>query len=215
MFMEQLNIYDLAKAPLTSLSLLPADPGLYFAVDDSSRVWYVGLAVSLRDRLTTHDRIADFRSCGATHVAWEVDHDAESRIMREKDLIRLFDPPLNDLCRPGRKPLIALGRTKEEEIERFIAIKQLQSELDFELNQLKANIVTHCELNAGKIHLEFAKVFLSSRTTFSYSTEVESMAASLKARKKEEESNGSAIISSSVVFPVVRLTANAKIAKSK
>ncbi len=212
---SEINVYDLPRVPLTNLKLLPAEAGLYFAIDDSGRIWYVGIAKSLRDRRSTHERLVDFKCALVTHFAWTIDLDAGSRNSNEQDFIRLFDPPLNDLHRTGRRPVIPTGRTRDEELQRFIEIKNMQSELEYELNKLKANIVSHCEEFGGKLDLPLAKVYLSSRTSYSYSSTVDLLSQELKKQKDEEVENGTAAVTSKAVFPVVRASSGAKVAKSK
>lgn len=36
-----ITIQSLAQTPLSQLSNLPAEPGIYFAVDEACRVWYI------------------------------------------------------------------------------------------------------------------------------------------------------------------------------
>ena len=124
---------------------MPAEARIYFALDDSGRICYIGIANSRRDRLSTHESLVDFKCALLTHFAWIIDIDAGARNSSEQDFIRLFDPPLNDYHRTGRRPVVPTGRIRDEELQRFIEIEAMQSELEYELNKLKANIVSHCE----------------------------------------------------------------------
>ena len=45
---------------------------MYLATDDALRVWYIGIAQSLRDRISSHDRIDDFQTswCNCDSLAF-------------------------------------------------------------------------------------------------------------------------------------------------
>lgn len=77
---------DLARVLIDQLSNLPAHPGVYLATDDANRVWYVGIAESLRDRLLQHDRLPDLKSRGVTAVAWKPEEQLPDRRRLEKEL---------------------------------------------------------------------------------------------------------------------------------
>jgi hypothetical protein len=65
------EVSALARVSLAHPEMLPAEPGVYLALDDATRVWYVGIATSIRDRLTAHDRMHDFRARKVTSIAWK------------------------------------------------------------------------------------------------------------------------------------------------
>lgn len=64
-------------------------------MDTANRVWYVGLADSLRARLAVHDRLPHFKKNGVTSIAWQFETDDKRRRHLEKELIEFFHPPLN------------------------------------------------------------------------------------------------------------------------
>src|SRR5947208_7730100 len=90
------KIDALPNAPLGECQSLPIAGGLYFAVDEASRVWYVGIATSLRQRHLNHERTTDFNKAGVTHIAWMAESDEDKRRIREKELVAHFAPPLNE-----------------------------------------------------------------------------------------------------------------------
>lgn len=73
-------------------------PGLYIFSRQTANGWvplYIGQATSLRDRLCRHEREAEARRLGATHVHAMVEKSALARNYAEAQLIGWFNPPLN------------------------------------------------------------------------------------------------------------------------
>jgi excinuclease UvrABC nuclease subunit len=139
------DIAALPKAALTDNRALPAYGGVYFALDGASRVWYVGIATSLRERHMDHDRMPDFKRAGVTQIAWMQEVNDAKRRSLEKALVERFNPPLNRNLRQHDVlplPLLPLGRTPQEDIDRFIAVKIQIEALELELEQLKRNLGT-------------------------------------------------------------------------
>jgi hypothetical protein len=87
------QVSKLARTPLNQLELLPAASGVYLGIDDANRVWYVGLAGSLRDRLRAHERMSDFRTRSVTVIAWK-EFEEERCYEVETAAIQFFGPPL-------------------------------------------------------------------------------------------------------------------------
>jgi excinuclease UvrABC nuclease subunit len=117
------EIESLPKLDLTGLSNAPAQPGVYLAIDDAGRVWYVGIADSLRQRLTAHDRLNDFQSHGVSHIAWLNESRPENRREIEKQLIEFCHPPLNNQNNFNNLPTFDYGLSQEEEVERFFKLR--------------------------------------------------------------------------------------------
>src|SRR5215468_9607790 len=70
--MRPIQIDALARVALSSPEMLPDCPGIYFALDNANRVWYIGMAESsIRDRVMAHDRMTDFKRKSVTCIAWE------------------------------------------------------------------------------------------------------------------------------------------------
>ena len=115
-----IEISSLAKMPLAQLPNLPAEPGVYFAVDDANRVWYIGIGDSIRQRLSNHDRLPEFKENGVTAIAWKCEDSPIRRRTLEKDLIDYCHPPLNVQHNFHSLPMLDLGLSPDEEIERFL-----------------------------------------------------------------------------------------------
>ena len=137
-----LDISSLAKISLEQRANLPAEPGVYFAVDDANRVWYIGLADCIRERLAVHDRLSDFKENGVTSIAWRCEGSPQRRRALERELIEFCHPPLNAQHNFHALPALDLGLTPDEEIERFLRLRVQYKLIELELELLKPNIVT-------------------------------------------------------------------------
>jgi excinuclease UvrABC nuclease subunit len=56
---------------------------------------YIGIADSFKNRLPNHDRWAEAQRAGATHIHARVVSPEASRQTIERELIRMYQPPLN------------------------------------------------------------------------------------------------------------------------
>ena len=195
--------------PLSQLANLPAEPGIYIAVDDANRVWYVGIADSIRERLTNHDRTADFKDRGVTALAWVQEQSPMRRRSLEKELIEYFHPPLNKQHNFNALPSMDLGLTPEQEIERFFRLRVQIKLIELELELLKPNIVTMCEQASGnKILHRLGTISRQLFKSWQYSAETDSKNEALKLARKAEKDNGTAKVKSISVSPVARLNAS-------
>ena len=74
-------------------------PGLYiFAKEGSPGYWnalYIGRASSLADRIPGHERWAEARQLGATHIHAMVERNYLQQLVIEQNLINKYKPPLN------------------------------------------------------------------------------------------------------------------------
>ena len=206
-----LDVYSLAKVPRQHTELLPDKGGLYLALDGAQRVWYVGQATSLRERLATHEKEPYFVECGVQFFAWQEAEECDGRNDLERRYIEHFAPPLNQLLVPKAKPCLNLGLSPEEELTRFVELRRQAAEIEFELNMLKANIVTRCEEQGGTIKLRDFQVYLSSRKSWEFSGAVENLEQELKKMRSNEQADGTAKVKSTTVFPVVRTVAKGTI----
>jgi hypothetical protein len=95
-FIPSFSIKKLAKTLLGDHNNLPDSPGIYFALDAASRVWYVGISTtSLRNRHAKHEKISEFKEHKIQHIAYFTWTDANDLEEWEIGYIRKFDPPLN------------------------------------------------------------------------------------------------------------------------
>ena len=146
-----LDVGAAARMPLTQLSNLPDEPGVYLAIDDGNRIWYVGIADSIRERLVNHDRMDDFKGSGVTAIAWRSEENTQSRRCLERDLIEYCHPPLNTQHNFQKLPAVDLGLTPDEEIERFLRLRVQLKLVELELESLKPNIITRCQQAGSRI----------------------------------------------------------------
>ena len=204
---DPFDIYSYPKIPRQQPELLPHSGGIYIALDGAQRVWYVGQATSLRERLSAHEKLPQFVEAGVQFVAWREAADKEARDELERRFIERFAPPLNQLLIPRDRPVLQLGLTPEEELSRYLELKQQMTAIEFELNMLKANIVTRCEEKGGSVIMSGFHVFLNRRQSWRYSENIERMAVALAAARKVEQDQGIAVVTSTTVFPVVKVTA--------
>lgn len=203
-----IDIESLAKVPLGNFSQLPDQPGTYLAVDNANRVWYIGIATSLRDRLQNHDRLEDFRRKSVTQIAWQQLEAMQCRA-REEELIAFFHPPLNDQHNFHALPECDLGLTPDQEVTRFLRLRMQLKLIEMELESLKPNVVTQCQNSGGTLQHPLGSIRIQPYKTWMYSEQIELLKLRLKNAKKEEEQNGSATVKSEKLTPVARLNQEA------
>jgi hypothetical protein len=199
------QISKLAKAPLNQLEMLPAAAGIYFAIDDASRVWYVGLAISLRDRLKTHPRMVDFKTWCVTAIAWKEVDEAKCADV-ERAAIEFFGPPLN-LQNNNAFPRAATGLSPDEEIERYLRLKLEAKWIVLELESLKPNIVSHCQEAGGEVAHPLGTVQMRPYPSWQFSSAVEEQQQKLTDLRKQEQDSGLAVRIEKTA-PCVRLNRN-------
>lgn len=89
-----------------SLKGLSSQPGVYMFVHLANQTWvplYVGIADNLVDRLTGHERWAEARALGATHLVVQGLAALDARQKAERDLIGYWNPPLNTHHRTDKR----------------------------------------------------------------------------------------------------------------
>lgn len=204
-----ITIQSLAQTPLSQLANLPAEPGIYFAVDEACRVWYIGIADSIRARLAGHDRLDDFRESGVSAIAWKTEYSSPGRRSMERELIERFHPPLNAQHNFNSLPAIDFGLSPDQEIERYFRLRIQQKILELEIELLKPNIVTRCEQMGGKITHRLGTINRQSYKSWAFSEKVAELQEALKQTKKAERENGIATVKSVTVSPVARINAAA------
>jgi hypothetical protein len=200
------DLHALPFLPLDHLIGAPAHPGVYLALDAARRVWYVGMAKSLRSRLTRHERIADFHQAGVLFIAWMAAADESICAALEESLIAQYRPPLNHEHRGKCPPLQDNGISVEQEVCKFLQLRQQERALTQELNHLKPNIVSHClATDRGKIFHPLGTIHISTRRTWTYTPLVADLTEHLQNVKIFEQNNGLALVSSETIHPVVCL----------
>lgn len=204
-----IDLASLARLPLEQRAGLPATGGVYLAVDNATRVWYVGLAESLRDRLATHDRLQEFREKSATAVLWITESSEAKRAELERKLIDYFHPPLNNRLNFNSLPAIDLGLSPDEEVDLFLQVRHELKRLELLVEHLKPNIVTRCQQSSdSRIVHPLGTIRVQSYKTWDFSEEVESLKTNLSKLQKDEKENGKAKVRSESDSPVVQLNAS-------
>jgi hypothetical protein len=202
------NVEDLPKLDLDALANAPAQPGVYLAIDNAGRVWYVGIANSLRQRLTTHDRLEDFKAHGVSCIAWLNESRPDNRLQIERDLIEFCHPPLNNQNNFNSLPTFDYGLSQEQEIERFFRLRIQQKLIELEIERLKPNLVTYCEQAPNrKIIHPLGTIQAQSYKSWKFSPELEERKRQLLEAQKAEKESGVAKVKSISISPVARIAA--------
>jgi hypothetical protein len=198
------QLKKLAYTPFTDIKNLPASPGIYFAVDGAYRVWYVGIASSLRDRHMSHEKKPQFleKKCwGLRYFLWD---DMDDLQEWEDEAIHHYQPPLNQ--KEGYDlPLINLGYEEDHYFDRYNELKEMEKAIKEELEQLKPNIVSILENQNNRFRTDKFYAYLNRRRSYQYSDEVEQLSTQLKVLRKREEEQGIALVTTEIIFPVVRM----------
>jgi len=202
------SIGKLSRLSLTSLNGLPDSGGVYFAIDRGQRVWYVGLATSLRQRWMAHEYFEECHSNGVESIAWvEVSSDSARREL-ERSCIKFFRPPINDRMNHPDLPRIAFGLSPDQEVERFMRLQIQKRLIEMEIELLKPNLVSQCEGRTdGKITHYLGTISAQNYTTWTFSAEVDRLAKELKEQKAKEKANGSATVKGVKTSPIARVKA--------
>ena len=206
-FIPSFSIKKLGKVLLGDHQNLPDNPGIYFAIDSASRIWYIGISTSsLRKRHSQHEKFEDFKTNKVQHICYFVWTDEQDLHEWEIGYIQKFDPPLNMNLTKQNLPKIDLGYSEENYINRYREIKQQLALLEQEMEELKPNLVTLLEQKGGKISDKSLGIsgHLQSKKTWQYSVEVEAQKEVIKQLQKHEEETGIATVKSVSTFPVFR-----------
>jgi hypothetical protein len=204
-FIPNFSIKKLGKVSLGDHNNLPDSPGIYFAIDSASRVWYVGISTSsLRQRHSQHEKQQQFKKNKVQHIAYFVWNDEQDLNEWEFGYIQKFDPPLNMNLTQKDLPQINLGYNEEHFVSRYKEIKQQIALLSLELEELKPNLVTLLEVNGGKLKTSDFSGYTQSRRSWQYSKEIETKKQEIKLLEEQEVKSGVATVKSLTTYPVFR-----------
>lgn len=93
--------YDYWWLPDMEASSIKAEPGNYgFLLNTRDNFWlpvYWGQTVNLRQRLPTHERWGEALRLGVVRCIAHTTHNEASRLFEEADLIRRWNPQLNQV----------------------------------------------------------------------------------------------------------------------
>lgn len=94
-FISSLPRIPIAQLPITqSVQEVPASPAVWFAVDETNKVWYVGEAENLRNSLSSrHPKIKAFKENGVSSIAYWVVEKKQKSLAKESR--KKHNTPLN------------------------------------------------------------------------------------------------------------------------
>ena len=92
---DTVKVSELPFVSLLNCRNLPSVPGIYFVLDASADVRYIGLSKDLRARWMAHHKYDAFQSLGAISVAYLTVSDISLLSSIEVALIKHFKPDMN------------------------------------------------------------------------------------------------------------------------
>lgn len=205
----KLKISALSNIPIANLSSLPVASGIYLALDDANRVWYVGKAKSLRNRLNQHEKL-DLLKQKATKIAW-IPFPFNQTDTVEKSTIQNFNPPFNKQLKRGKSSCLpnVSGQSPEQILEKYRTLKEQEKALKEEIEDIKPDVVTAIEqLVQDEVQQEVQYdrcIFkINTRPQYCYTSEVEKLNKELISLRKQEINNGKAQVISRTCYPSMR-----------
>lgn len=95
MQLAEIDPLTLPSVAIDTRLLLPSVPFVYFCLNRSGEVLYIGKTLNLQNRWRRHNRITHLTNAGCVKIAWlEIAIELLDEV--EVALIRRFDPPLNN-----------------------------------------------------------------------------------------------------------------------
>lgn len=108
MKIAEIDPLTLPSLLLSERSRLPNYPAIYFVLS-SNCVLYIGRTVNLANRLSSHNRLQQFKALDESlKVAWLKCDEIDLLDEIEAALISYFEPPLNGSALPTNKPRLVL-----------------------------------------------------------------------------------------------------------
>lgn len=92
---ENLNLSSLPFLALDEKSAFPSQPAIYFCIDRSGKVQYIGQTKNLQARWLQHHRSSQLENIGNVKIAYLEITDINLLIDIEKALIDWFKPSMN------------------------------------------------------------------------------------------------------------------------
>ncbi|AUT00883.1 hypothetical protein CLI64_11010 [Nostoc sp. CENA543] len=85
--------------PLLNKEELPEQPSVYFVLDVSGQILYIGQTRNLKESWAKHQRLRQLESLGLVSIAWVGCEESELGSL-ETSLVEILKPKLNDQPRP-------------------------------------------------------------------------------------------------------------------
>ncbi|MBH8565902.1 GIY-YIG nuclease family protein [Nostoc sp. CENA67] len=100
--MLKINPLELPSVSFQERKILPASPGIYFAISSNDEILYIGRTSNLRNRWKSHHRAVQFKSQSQNiRLAWLQVDDETLLPEIEAALIEHFAPAFNNTHLPG------------------------------------------------------------------------------------------------------------------
>jgi hypothetical protein len=135
---SEINLESLPCLPLEEKASFPDTPGIYIAIDSLGDIQYIGRANNIKKRWLNHHKYSDLLKLGNIRIHYKVIEDEKNLTLAEKQLIKHFQPPLNNVwhgikaTKGRRKPvayridelvlevLAKLAREENSSVNRYI-----------------------------------------------------------------------------------------------
>lgn len=93
-YLESLDYLQLPSVRYDNKARLPIASGIYFVIDDSNEILYIGQAINIKTRWYYHHRKHEFKGREDIRIAW-LDIDRDHLRKAESILIDIYQPCLN------------------------------------------------------------------------------------------------------------------------
>jgi len=93
-YLENLDYLRLPSVRYDNKAKLPVISGIYFVIDNSDKILYIGQAVNIKSRWYYHHRKYEFKERKNIRTAW-LEVDREHLRKAESILLDIHHPPLN------------------------------------------------------------------------------------------------------------------------
>ncbi|MBD1906195.1 GIY-YIG nuclease family protein [Funiculus sociatus GB2-A5] len=112
---------NLPSVPLEMKFQLPRTSSIYFAIDSSNKVQYIGKANNLRQRWSSHNKFWEIKILNRVRLAWLEISEKSQLSLAEKELIKYFNPPLNRIKIDPRRTAKVIELRRKGKSHRLIA----------------------------------------------------------------------------------------------
>ncbi|MHA1973861.1 MAG: excinuclease ABC subunit UvrC [Candidatus Hodarchaeales archaeon] len=128
-----------------SLENLPSQPGIYIFRDITGKIIYIGAASNLKKRVSSYFRKDSVDSktgmmiSKISSIDYEIHSSKESAFLRERELIRIHNPPYNIDWKDDKEyPMIRITRPDDtEKFSRVFVVREITKESDWYFSRKK------------------------------------------------------------------------------
>lgn len=141
-----LDISSLPWLPLSEQNAFPQRPTIYFAIDSTGLIQYIGRSVNPRQRWKSHHQFNNLSKIGQIRIAYLFVDSPDLLPDIERALIQWFKPPLNKaMCRVSESGKTDTCKTKDSGAIRVRKV------IDIEVPGLGARIKQARELDSRSL----------------------------------------------------------------